>query len=156
MPANLVETKDEKRSTLELIYSCGTSEMQHFRSAGAKIALGSSGFVLIMLGWVVSSNMPLSYVQRSVFTVALAVFVAFSVYMTRIMERHFLDLARVVHQIDCVLGMYERGKYVSDESLFPDHWKAFGSSAWKEPVFRAALVGMLLLGVFGVAVVWMV
>lgn len=156
MPESLVETKDEKRSTLELMYSCGTSEMQQFRSAGAKIALGVSGVLLIMLGWVVSSDTPLSSVQRSVFTVGIAGFVAFSVYMTIIMKRYFLDLARVIHRIDCVLGMYESGKYVSDAPLFPDHWKAFGSSAWKEPVFRAALVGMLLLGFFGVAVVWTV
>lgn len=155
MQSSIVETREEKRATLELMYSHGTAEMQQFRSAAAKIGLGFSGVFLVTLGWVINRDTPLTVLQQTMYTVLLAAFVSYSMYITRIMHQYFLQLAQLIHRIDVLLGMFEVGKYVDDDALFPNTWRAFGDFTWKEPVFRAAYLGMGLLGGLGAVIIWM-
>ena len=37
------------------------------------------------------------------------------------------SIAQVIEKINLALGLYEKGKYLDGESLYPDKWKNFGS-----------------------------
>jgi hypothetical protein len=148
------DSEEVKRDALGRIYSTVVNEMTEFRTTIAKILFGSAGAALLVVGWAVTTAPVLSLEKRIIFTIAILLFVVYSSYVTRKMERYFLDIAQVINRIDRIHLAFDVGAYHPEEALLPDHWRQFGHPSWKEPIFRAAYIGIAGIGLFGTVTVW--
>lgn len=114
-----LQSDDVKRDILTNLYSLLMEELKQFRSTSARLLTGFTGLTIVVIGWVVSTQVSLSTTQRLLLSLGVLVLALISLRVNRLMERYFLDIALVVNRIDRVFGLYQTGTYLEAESMFP-------------------------------------
>jgi len=113
--------------TLHMLYT------EHHRQNTARrekihgITERTVGVLVIIGGWLLISDTPLSESLRwvLVFQVAtLAVAACYSVYMN---NRSYLRTAQVIQKLNTALRLYEPGAFVPNEPLYPPPSESFGA-----------------------------
>lgn len=153
----LIETQEAKQETLNLIFVHMTNTMQEFRGSMIRILLGFSGFAVVLLGWIVTKA-DLSLRQKILFTVGTVAIMFFAAYVTRMMKNYFNSIAQVINRINRLQRVFEDGAYLPDTTLFPkgeNGWDLFGTPQWKEPVFHASYVGIVVIGILALTAIWL-
>ena len=152
-----IHSKEEwSKDALSQIYDNAQKRMQEFRTLMAKILFGFLGVFAVLTGLVIKNASSFDIDERAYLTLALVFIIGFSLHLSRQLENYFQNIAKVVHRIDCIYGVFEEGRYVEGQSLFPIEWNDFGTENWKEPIFRSAYTAMIGVGIFGISIIWLV
>lgn len=152
---DLVNDKQAKLSIVLAIYSAQVSFIQEMRGVVERLVVGAAGLVLLLDGWLVSRQTPVDLVTKAVFSVGIVGFAGIVVLVIRSLKQRFDGFAYVVRRINQVMMVYELGAYLDNDTLYPDHWKAFGSPNWDEPIFKLAWPSMIAIALFGVVAIWL-
>lgn len=144
-----------KLNIISSIYSAMVSYTQELRGAVERIIIWGSGLILLLDGWLITSQNPISIRGQIVISIGIIGFTIIVLMIIKSLQNRFNDFAKVVRKLNQIQMVYENGAFLENEILFPEHWKNFGSPAWKEPIFNIAYVSLPLVGIFGVVVVWL-
>ncbi len=87
-------------------------------------------------------------------SLAIFGFTCVVIFTIRALQQRFNGFAYIIRRLNQVQMVYEKGAYLENDTLFPEYWKNFGTSQWKEPIFRVAYVSLVLVGAFGILAVW--
>jgi hypothetical protein len=147
--------KEAKLSIILSIYSSMVSYSQELRGAVERLTIWGCGLILLLDGWLVTSQNPVSTRDRIVISIGIVGFILIVVMIIRSLQQRFNGFAQVIRRVNQVQMVYEHGVFLENDILFPEHWKNFGSPKWKEPIFRIAYVSLTVVGIFGVIAVWL-
>lgn len=117
-------------------------EMHDFRRLCASLTLATIGAMAVTCLWAVNHAGVLTRPARYVAMFLPIVIGVFGLYVTRMLHDYFRDIARVIRNLDEALGLHTPGAYLPGRSLYPEHWKTFGTSRWDEPTFRVSAVSL--------------
>lgn len=117
-------------------------EMHDFRRLCASLTLATIGAMAVTCLWAVEHAGALGRPARYVAVYLPIVIGVFGLYVTRMLYDYFRDIARVICNLDEALGLHTPGIYLTGRSLYPEHWKSFGTSRWDEPTFRVSAVSL--------------
>jgi hypothetical protein len=74
----------------------------------SRILIGSISFLILALGWSAA-------------------------YIVRLAIGHMDELAQIVVRLDVQLGLFEKDRFLTGDSIYPEEWKLFGAG-WHDPL----------------------
>ncbi len=151
---NLNNDKEAKLNIITSLYSAMVSYTQEIRGVVERTTVVGCGLILLLDGWLVTSQLHVNLRGKLVISLAIFGFTCVVIFTIRALQQRFNGFAYIIRRLNQVQMVYEKGAYLENDILFPEYWKNFGTSRWKEPIFRVAYVSLVLVGAFGILAVW--
>jgi len=132
------------------------SEMQEFRGAMWKSTLATHAVIVAVVSWLFTKGVSFDARQKLLLTLGITTFVVSCILVVSALKRHFTDHAIVVNKINRLFGVYDRGVFIPDDTLFlaKFSWAQFGQKGMQEPIFRSAYISLAIVYVFALCAVW--
>lgn len=140
-----IEKQEDKLEVIGRVYSSTMAEITEFRTITARLLFWVSGASLAIVGWVVRESDSFDKYEKYLLCASVTTFLLVAASITYRLEKYFLQVAAVINRIDRVHLAYEKGAFLKDDTLFPKGWKQFGSTGWKEPIFKTAYIMLALM-----------
>jgi len=125
-PGTLIPMNDGDLSVLKMLFEEHHRQLAEKRQKIHSVAEKTLALFLIVAGWLISTKEPTAPGVRWVIIIVAAV-VAFgacrSIYIN---NRSYYSIAAVMRDINQALCLFEPGKYLPDQALYPNKWKEFG------------------------------
>lgn len=145
--------KEDKLQIIISLYEAMVSYSQELRATVERLTIWGCGLILLAVGWLVTTPVSITTTAKVVIAIGVASFIIVIYLVIRSLQNRYGGFAIVIRNINEVQMVYETGTYLENKNLFPDHWKAFGSKEWKEPIFDISYISLAVVGLFSLAVV---
>lgn len=132
------------------------SETQEFRGAMWKITIATHALIVGIVGWLFTKEVKFDTTRKLILSLGVFTFVVTCLMVITSLKKHFTDHAIVMNKINYILGFYESGKFIANETLFPNKcsWVQFGEKGVQEPIFKSAFISILIVFVFAMCAIW--
>ena len=109
------------------------------------------GVLTVATGWLILTAQVPSGILRWVLVGAI-VLIALAACTTLFRHnRKYRTISKVVAKIDLAFGLFETGRYLPDDSVYPAGWKMFGSEPLLSGIWYHLLLIVLLTAVCVIA-----
>jgi len=117
----------EKDGVLKMLFEEHHRQLSETRDKIQTITHRVVGVITVAIGWLILADQVPSGVLRwmlvgGVVLIALAACITLLRY-----NRNYRTISKVVAKINLAFGLFETGRYLPDDSAYPDGWKKFGS-----------------------------
>jgi hypothetical protein len=141
----------EKDEVLKMLFEEHHRQLSETREKIQTLTHRVVGVLTVATGWLILADQVPSGVLRwmlvgGVVLIALAACTTLFRY-----NRSYRTIARVVAKINLAFGLFETGRYLPDDSVYPDGWKMFGSEPLLSGIWHHLLIIVLVTAVCVIA-----
>ena len=153
---DLAADKDAKLSLITSNYSAMVSIAQELRRSAERLTIWATGLMLLLAGWLVTGKLALNISQKSILSLAIILFGVVAILIIRTLQQRYRGVAHVIRRINELQMAHMPGAYFDDEPLFPTDWKNYGTTKWKESIFRISYFSLVVVSLFAAVIIWLV
>ena len=142
-----------RREELELLYPWYKEEVFRRRERMMWLTACTSGVLVLVLVIVLVFPMPAtSTTTAALVCLGVALFSGIMAYLIVQQRTRHLMAKQVLITIEQELGLYEKGRHLEDDALYPKEWQ----TAWKQDISVVIYLSVLagLTGLVMAAVLW--
>jgi energy-coupling factor transporter transmembrane protein EcfT len=130
----------QKLETLRMLYPLFKQEVFDRRDRIMKIAGLASGFLLLLMFWI------LYFVVSSwLLIIGVIIFTGIIIATIKQHSRRHAQAKLGVIEIEKALGLFESGAYFPDQPLYPAHWKTRPTRDYGLIFYSSCLIALALL-----------
>ena len=124
--------RENDRETLRMLFETHQQQLAEKRAHIHSVTERVVGLLVVICGWLlVTDTRPRGLLLAVVVFGVLVICGAACTILYR-RNRGYLRVARVVQRVNRCLGLFERGRFLPDEALYPESWKSFGDGpSWR-------------------------
>jgi hypothetical protein len=94
-----------------------------------------STITIFSTGYLLSAVSNAGIIRHAVLAAIPLLLSGIAIAVTWVVRAHFHDLAAVIRRLDQALGLFDIGRYLPGESIYPAVWQDFGTKRWREIIF---------------------
>jgi hypothetical protein len=145
-----------KAEFVNVIYIQMMEVTREIRHTVENLSVWGCALFLFADSLLVSGQVPSNLKNRILLSV---LFIVFSIVLLRVifaLMTRYRVAAHSIRRLNEAQRVHDVGVYLHDDKLAPNEWAAFGTPAWKEPIFQAAFFAIPVTTVTSLVVTWVV
>lgn len=111
---------------IKMVYSEHCRQITVLRQKIHTLTEKTVGILLLLAGWGIISKTQFTPSIKIILVLIVCILCISSCVMIFTNNRSYLANARVIKKINIMLNFFENGKYLINDSLYPQKWKNFG------------------------------
>jgi hypothetical protein len=149
-----IEEDNHKAAALNTIYPVMASIAQELRQMVERLTITGCGLIIFVVGWFLSRVPSPTVKIKVIITLGILLIVIVATAIIRSVQERYQGVAQIIRNINDCQSVHVVGAFLSNRALFPETFKRFGTTHWKEPIFLIAYVSWIVVMLFAVGVVW--
>lgn len=122
----------ENYEILKMLFETHHSQLVERRQKIHAITERTIGIMVVCAGWLILGDTLPSRPLRFMLIAPIIVIALTACKLQYGHNKTYIEICRVVKNLNIAFGLFEEGKYIPDEAIYPEAWKLFGmQSNWK-------------------------
>jgi hypothetical protein len=125
--ARPVMVQIDKWDATKLLFQVHHGQLAEKRQKIHSITERTCAILVVITGWILGTSPPTTPLRVCVICGVLALATGATIVQLR-NNSTYMHIAAVIQQLNHVLGVFDVGTYIEDDTIYPSHWKMFGLS----------------------------
>lgn len=149
-------TDSDKIAVLKTLYSQVQSTALKIRDDIVKLTSAVGALFVALNGWLLTSKQVLTMQQKIGLTVGVVIVLFFSSIVCFRFYKEFKAVCLLIVRTETGLGVYKRGLYVPEETLYPEEYQELPKQDYKygKHILMGPTAIMGTFALFSVLVIW--
>lgn len=134
---------NEDKQTLRMLFQLHHQQLwekrQHIHHFTERVV----GLLVIIFGWLLISVKPHGLLLWAIVAGVIAIGIVACIILYRT-NRGYSEIAAVVRRLNEALALYDGGRYMPGEPLYPKRWRSFGRSGTLATVWHHLTIVILM------------
>jgi len=122
---------NQSADILIALYSQQHSNAQTILEKISKMTTGVCGIMVVIDGWLVANLGTLKDIHHYILSSAILILTGIAVYAIWTRHKEFIAVAKLIVRVETALGIYEEGRYIPKQTLFPVAYQNLGKDDYE-------------------------